>query len=372
MLSELLPAYMDYHRDLLFHQEPEVLFNGFFLALGAEVLLSQFSEADSDGGASSSEQLVQRSISRLNDYVGYRPVAILENRTCQPYPHEFVRPVPLFVRGAGVSAGPYFELVTRAIEILQDADPEVLRAASFELEQLAELSLDPRAYDFDHPVNRRPNYHFGGWDERSVSADGYYTRFVLRQVTLDSLLKRVDDRELIHDLGLSADELLTEAATVLAGTILMASGVSGWGPTAYSSDITLSTLMKPIAQYRDGFYQDRLDRLTGQHRERLEAEQQVRRQPFGAARQHLNAALAERRAAQVQHVQLARLYARMGYPDAATRQIDVVPAASARMICRIDCETTLGLRALRGGDLVQSMDVAHRVFDLIKRSIACG
>ena len=269
LLSELLPAYMDYHRDLLFHQEPEVLFNGFFLALGAEVLLSKreqtrvaevISEADSDGGASSSEQLVQRSISRLNDYVGYRPVAILENRTCQPYPHEFVRPVPLFVRGAGVSAGPYFELVTRAIEILQDADPEVLRAASFELEQLAELSLDPRAYDFDHPVNRRPNYHFGGWDERSVSADGYYTRFVLRQVTLDSLLKRVDARELIHDLGLSADELLTEAATVLAGTILMASGVSGWGPTAYSSDITLSTLMKPIAQYRDGFYQDGLER----------------------------------------------------------------------------------------------------------------
>ena len=30
--SELLPAYLDFHRDLLFHQQPELLFNGFFLA----------------------------------------------------------------------------------------------------------------------------------------------------------------------------------------------------------------------------------------------------------------------------------------------------------------------------------------------------
>ncbi|QDV46244.1 hypothetical protein Enr13x_61530 [Stieleria neptunia] len=373
LLSELLPAYMDYHRDLLFHQEPEVLFNGFFLARAAESVLRLYSEqASTDDDEDTTSGLVFQAICELNDFVGYRPVAVLENRRCQPYPNEFVRPIPLYVHGAGVSAGPYFELITQTIAILQDSDPDVLRSASFDFQQLAELSLDPRAYDFDHPVNRRPNYHFGGWDERSVNPEGYYDRFVLRQVTLDSLLKRVSDQEQVEIQGLSPDELMTEAATVLAGTILMASGISGWGPTAYSSDVTLSTLMKPIAEYRDAFYLDRLSKLTGDHRERLDAEQQVRRQPFGAARQNLNAALAERRAAQVQHVQLARLYARMGYPDAAGRQIDVVPAASARMICRIDCETTLGLRALRFGKLDQAMEVPQRVYDLIKRAIKCG
>ncbi|MCC9603452.1 hypothetical protein LOC67_23125 [Stieleria sp. JC731] len=382
LLSKLLPAYMDYHRDLLFHQEPEVLFNGFFFARAAEVLLRMYSEQEANQQDDGEEisiidsgvgaKLVHDAILELNDYVGYRPVAVLENRRVQPYENEFVRPIPLYVRGAGVSAGPYYELITLAVEILNDTDPSVLRAASFDFDQLAELSLDPRAYDFDHPVNRRPNYHFGGWDERTVTQEGYYSRFVLRQVTLDSLLARVGDADLVSRQGYNQDELFTEAATVLAGTILMASGISGWGPSAYSSDVTLSTLMKPIAEYRDEFYLDRLQRLTGDHRERLNEEQLVRRQPFGAARQHLNAALAERRAAQVQHVQLARLYARMGYPDAATRQIDVVPAASARMICRIDCEITLGLRALRSGKLDVALEVAPRVYDLLQRSIQCG
>ncbi|MCO8121183.1 hypothetical protein NHH03_05495 [Stieleria sp. TO1_6] len=372
LLSELLPAYMDYHRDLLFHQEPEVLFNGFFMARAAEALLGLYQQRDTAPSDESIVGLVHQAILDLNDFVGYRPVAILENRRCQPYPHEFVRPIPLYVQGSGVSAGTYDELISRTIIILEDTDPDVLRAASFEFDQLAELSLDPRAYDFDHPVNRRPNYHFGGWDERSVNAGGYYSRFVLRQVTLDALLSRVSDLELQEEQCLSEDELLTEAATVLAGTVLMASGVSGSGPAAYSSEVTLSTLMKPIAEYRDAFYLDRLAKLTGVHRDRLDAEQQVRRQPFGAARQHLNAALAERRAAQVQHVQLARLYARMGYPDAATRQIDVVPAASARMICRIDCEITLGLRALRSGEFDRAMQVPTHVYDLIKRAIKCG
>ena len=55
--------------------------------------------------------------------------------------------------------------------------------------------MDPRAYDFDHPVNRRPNYHFGGWDDRSVTEDGYYNRFVVRQVTMELLLSRLKVNE---------------------------------------------------------------------------------------------------------------------------------------------------------------------------------
>ncbi|MGI9470812.1 MAG: hypothetical protein ACR2NZ_04730, partial [Rubripirellula sp.] len=358
--SELLPAYLDFHRDLLFHQAPELLFNGFFMARAADALLA----VGLDGEDS---EVVQAAIDRLDDFVGYRPVAILENRTCQPYRHEMVCPVPLFVKDAGVSAGPYREIIELALESLRNTAPEILRSASFELDRMEELSLDPRAYDFDHPVNRRPNYHFGGWDERSISQDGFFDRFVLRQVTLDALLCRLSDAE--DD---EREEKMAEAATVLAGTMLMASGISGWGPGAYTSDITLGGLMKPIAAYRDAYYDDRMQQISGDHADRLDGEQKLRRQPFGAARQHLNAALAERRAAQLQHVQLARLYARMGYPDAAKRQTDTVSAASARMMCRIDCLMTLGLRAIRAGDLEDAIKVPATAFDLLKRAIECG
>ena len=37
----LLPDYLDYHSDLLFHQEPEGLFNGLFLGRAIEAVLRQ-------------------------------------------------------------------------------------------------------------------------------------------------------------------------------------------------------------------------------------------------------------------------------------------------------------------------------------------
>jgi hypothetical protein len=165
---------------------------------------------------------------------------------------------------------------------------------------------------------------------------------------------------------------MVESANVLAGTILMASGISGWGPGAYSSDITLSSLMKPIAQYRDAFYDSRMHVIGGKHGQRLTQESRLRHQPFGAVRQYLNASLANRRADQLQHVQLARLYARMGYAEAATKQLDTVPAASARMVCRIDCEMTTGLRRLREGNLEAASLVPESAFDLLRRAIQCG
>ncbi len=362
--SKLLPAYLDFHRDLLFHLEPEVLFNGFFLARCAEAVLAQVGEAAT---IEDENELVERIISQLNDYVGYRPVAVLENRACQPYAHEFVRPIPMILHGVGITAGPYRELIRRALKAITEAPEDILGAAAMDPNQIRELCLDPRAYDFDHPVNRRPNYHFGGWDERSIDGDGRYDRFILRSVTLDALLRRLDETT-----DLPADELLDEAASVLAGTMLMASGVSGWGPGAYSSDVTLRSLMVPIANYRDEFYRWRISQIGGQHGERLLAEAETRHQPFGAARQHLNASLARSRAVQLQHVQLARIYARMGYADAAATQADVVSAASARLMCRIDCCMTLGLRSLRAGDLPAAAEVPAASFDLIRRAIECG
>ncbi len=65
--------------------------------------------------------------------------------------------------------------------------------------------------------------------------------------------------------------------------------------------------------------------MSGPHAERLRAEAAALRQPFGGARQHFNQHLARRRAEQLQHVHLAELFARMGYTEAAARQVRIVP-----------------------------------------------
>lgn len=366
--SDFLPAYVDFHRDLLFHQAPEGIFNGFFLGRCLEAVLAV------GGRWEETDRIVSGAIRRLNDFVGFRPVAQLENRQCQPYPHEWLRPIPLFVASAGIAEIPYRNLISRTLEILRETDPSILRSANFDLDALDELASDPRAYDFDHPVNTRPNYHFGQWDPHLVDGDGRYRRFVLQQVTVDALLSRVDPQQPrpTNEHAPNRDELMTEAAAVLAGTMLMASGVSGWGPACHDSTVTLASLMAPIASYRDAFYGDLLRRMEGPHAERLRKEAELRRQPFGAARQHLNAALANRRATQLQHLHLARTYARMGYPDAAKRQADVVTVPSARLTCRIDCLLTLGVRDLREGRLEQAAEVPRQAIDLIRRGIECG
>lgn len=405
IFSCALPAYVDRHRDLLFHQEPEALFTGFFLGRLAERLLRALADHPEAGrndaldvvaddaardaataaqlGAGRAEQrltdaaplpeadqaLVDDAFAHLDDYVGYRPLAMLEQSPGAPYPGEWVRPIPLYIAAAGVSEGPYHQIISRAIEALRQTDPAILRAASFDPQRMTELALDPRAYDFDHPVHHRANYIFGQWDPDHLDADGYYDRYVVREVTLEALLSRVREEACAET---PAQQLLEEAASVLAGTILMGSGISGWGPSAHSSDVTLKSLMDPIATYRDEFYHDRIERLPQPHRQRLQAEMRLRRQPFGAARQHLNTRLAECRAEQLQHVQLARVYARMGYPDAAKKQADAVPVTSARIMCRIDCLLAGGLRRLRTGDLEAAAAVPEKVFSLLLRGIDCG
>ena len=178
----------------------------------------------------------------------------------QPYEHEWVRPVPLWIRGAGAAVGPYRELVETALAILDTADPAILLDATFALDQLDELAMDPRAYDFDHPVNKRPNYLFGQWDMNHLDNAGRSTRFVLQQVALDTMLERLNRRG-----GLPRREVLFEEAAVLAGTMSMGSGVSGDRPEAHDSTVTLATLLPKIAAYRDTFYEELLRKLTGEH-----------------------------------------------------------------------------------------------------------
>jgi hypothetical protein len=371
--DHLLPAYRSFHRDLLWHQSDEDLWRPLFLGRAFEAILLQ------GGPWSETSRIVEGALDTLNDYLGYRPVAVLESeRQMEPYRHERLRAIPLYIHGVGVAPGAYQELVERALAILSEADPDILQQAWFDPELVEELSLDPRAYDFDHPASKRPNHHFGQWDLHHVDNRGFYRRFVVQQITLDALLSRVDaspngngGKELSTPTA-TREERFFEAAAVLAGTILMASGTTGNGPGCHSSDVTLSTLLPHIAAYRDQFYEELLSRSAGAHAQRLRAEAQRMRQPFGGARQHLNQELARRRAMQMQHVHLAQLYARMGYTDAALHEAHAVRTASARMLCQIYCLLTAGHQAIDAHQLRSVSQSIPEIEDLLERGIECG
>ena len=356
----VLPAYRSFHEDLLFHQTDRDLFGPFFVGRVCEAILAVGPPWDED------ERLSSETVAKLNDFIGYRPVAVLENKRVEPYSHEWVRPIPIYVRGAGAALGKYRRVVNTALQLLKDTDSDILRAAQFDPELMDELAIDPRAYDFDHPVNKRPNYHFGQWDPHQIDNQGRYRRFVIQHVTLDTLMSRLQQG------SLPADELEYEAAAVLAGTMLMAAGTSGRGPEAHSSDVTLGTLLPQIADYRDAFYERLIEGTESQHRARLIEEAAELRQPFGGARQHLNAELARRRASQLEHVHLARVFARMGHAPAANKQVEVIPVVSARLACWIDCLLCSGNRGLDTGDLEAAEEVHGRAVDLLRRGIECG
>ncbi|MEX0714255.1 MAG: hypothetical protein WD278_18110 [Pirellulales bacterium] len=362
VLDGLLPAYRDFHRELLFHQSQADLFQPFFVGRAFEAALEQ-------GPAwHDRERIVAGALGRLNDFVGHRPVAVLRTaHKIEPYPHELVRPIPIYIRGAGVAVGRYQGVIEQALAILAASPPEIQEQSWFDLDLLDELAVDPRAYDFDHPVNKRPNYQFGQWDPHYIDNLGRYRRFVLQQVTLDALVDRVDSPG-----ELARGEALFEAGAVLAGVMLMAAGISGRGPDTHDSAVTLATLLPTIAGYRDAFYSALLQGLAGPHGQRLRAEAAALKQPFGGARQHLNQRLARLRAIQLQHVHLAQLFARMGYPQASSRQARVVPVASARLLCEINGRLTAAHHAIDRVQLEEAGRLLPEIEDLLQRAIECG
>lgn len=361
LLSHFPDAYRSFHHDLLAHLSDDQLWRPFLIGRVCEALLEERSAGDD------ADEILSGTIRRLNDYMGHRPVAVLEQQPCEPYAHEWVRPIPLYIRGVGVACGPYESVLSMALEILRGTDVSLLDRAWFDLDRVDEMALDPRAYDFDHPVNKRPNYHFGQWDPHHIDNRGFYRRFVLQQVTLDSLLARAGS--LPHR---DEEELLWEAAAVLAGTILMASGTSGHGPACHDSSVTLGTLLPHIAAYRDEFYEQLLERVQGEHGERLAKEAEKLRQPFGGARQHLNQEIAGRRAVQMQQVHLALIFARMGYPQAALRQAEAVQVPSARLVCRINCDLTASHAAIDDHRLDDVVGLLEEIEELTHRAIECG
>lgn len=362
VFDHLLSAYRQHHRDSLFHQPDAALFRPFFIARAFEATLAV------GGPWNETDRIVKEALDRLNDFLGHRPVAVLQtSQKIEPYPHEWVAPLPLFLRDAGVSIGRYQLLVQQALEILNATHGEILEHAYFDPELMDELSLDPRAYDFDHPVNKRPNYQFGQWDPHLVDNRGRYRRFVVQELTLEALWQRTQNPG-----NISTSEAIFEAGAVLAGTILMAAGISGRGPDTHDSGVTLSKLLPRIASYRDAFYKLHLARLEGPHGNRLREEAATLRQPFGGARQHLNGRLARLRATQLQHVHLAQLFARLGYAEASSRQARIVPVASARLLCEINGRLTGGHHDIDRGDLAHAATLLTEIEDLLRRGIDCG
>lgn len=365
------PAYRRHHADLLAHLTDGDLYTPFFLARVCEAVLARATSSLRPSASASADEeegpAVTAILDRLNDFVGYRPAAILETRIdADVYSHERVRPVPLFIRGAGVAWGRHRDLVSRALDILSATDRDILLDAGFDPEQLEELALDPRAYDQGHPVNKRPNYVFGEWDPHQVDGQGRYNRFVVRSVLLEALAQRIANTG-----GLSATEVLDEEAAVLAATILMAAGVTGPGPGAHDSTTTLATLRPRIARYRDAYYVRLLERLRGPHADRLRREA-AGRQPLAAARQHLNEYLARHRSAQAQQRQVALLFAEMGFADRARREAARIPAASARILSAIGAAGAEAQAAADRGDLAAAAQGPGKAQELLRRGIDCG
>ena len=361
-VDRLLPAYRDFHRDLLFHQTDDELFRPYFLARALQTVLRLRLAGTDD------VDLVPQALDKLNDFLGHRPTAVLQNdRKLEPYEHEWVAPLPVYVAGAGLAHDRYRLVLEKALAILSETDSEVLLQAYFDPALIEELAIDPRAYDFDHPVNKRPNYHFGQWDPHHIDGRGRYRRFVFQEVTLHAIWQRSQE-----EAEATADELLFEAGAVLAGTMLMASAVSGNGPDAHDSSVTLSTLLPRIVRCREEFYARLLQRVGGAHGDRLRAEAETLRQPFGGARQHLNQRLARLRAVQLQHVHLAQLFAKMGYAEAGRRQAQIVPVASARMLCEINGVITTIHQLVDRGQLPQAAAEVPEAVSLLHRAIECG
>ncbi len=368
---EFVPiAYRAHHVDLLAHQPDSMLYVAFFLTRSIEAVLRERAKSPAD----TPEKLAQASISTLNDYVGYRPIALLETRAqTEFYPHEKVCPIPMYFAGVGVAPGRYSDLIRVALDLLITTDANFHDEAGFDPSRLDELGIDPRAVDHFHPVSKRPNLLFGEWDPHRIDNRGNYRRFVLRQTTLDALMLWVDGGRAIGQSTASPyAERLFESAAVLAGTILMGAGVCGSGPTVYDSSVTLTTLVQRIAHYRDDFYRKLLESLPGPHGERLRSESAKRKQPFAGVRQFLNQSIAMDRATHLQERRLAIFFAAMGYAKAARERAAKIPAPSVRFGCAIRLNQTEAEFAAKAGRTADAARLLAEAEDMLRRGIDCG
>ena len=360
-LEQTLTAYRAHHADLLFHLDPAEYEQPFMFGCLFEAVLAQ------GGPWEETERVVDGAIAQLNDYVGYRPIAVLENgRQMELYPHERFRPLPIYIAGAGTAAGRYHDLVARTMAFLDEAPADLLEESHFHRAQLDEIAIDLRAHDHLHPVNKRTNYMFGEWDPHCIDVKGNYRRFIVRKIILDALADWVEQGK-----G-PREERLFDAAAALCGTMLMASSISGSGPETHNSTVSLTSLLPVVARRRDAFYARLMEQVAGARAKRLQREERKTQQPFGHVRQHLNMQLAQYGARQVQHRELAYLYARMGYVDAAREQAAAIPAASIRFECELQSRSAGALLQLRQGKLAEAAAQIQELEGILQRGIECG
>ena len=362
--DRVTPDYLEYHKDLLFHVEPNVLCQPFFIALLMESTLA----ALSDSSLTNDDQRSLSAVRRISTYVGYRPVAVLENeRQAEVYDHERYCPLPLYLKDSGVVEGRYHTLITAMLGFLEALPESMKNPAHFDLARLDELSLDIRSHDHLHPVNKRTNYMFGEWDPEVIDTKGFYRRFIVRNIILDSLQVWMET-----DSSIPLEERIFDASAVLAGTILMASAISGAGPETFDSNVSLTSLLPIVARQRDNFYQALINTADGPRRERLVASAEQTRQPFGHVRLQLNMHLSQYGARQVQHRHLSTLYASLGFPEPAREEALVIPCVSARFEAEIQSRTILIQHSVSGQDLPTAEKLVSECIDLLRRGIQCG
>lgn len=359
----LIPAYLDFHKDLLGFGHATTLCSPFAVARFCEAILQARAE-DEDA---SQQSTIRAALSKVNDYVGYRPTAVLEgNRATKPYAHEFVCPIPLYVQGAGTACGRYHDLMERAVLILGTIDESLRERFYFQIENLEEIALDPRGLDQEHPASYRPNYHFGLWDPHSLNERGCYRRLILHDLPLEIALKwatRADPPQ--------GTDPWFEAAAVLAGTMLM--GVAVWGPYpgALMSTTNISELLARIAKARDDFYLWLSSSRKEMHESTL-ANDAARGRPFDAVRQFLNTTLAEYRSSQVHASGLARIMAQLGAVDAAktaaARLRSSAAGLRAGIAIRLGAAESL-LRQKRLRDCLTELSESAR---MIRSAVECG
>ena len=368
---QTLSGYRAFHADLLGHCSESELINSFFLVRVFESTLRVIHSVDRQDGEPYPEaaKLAGQVVRELNDFVGYRPVALLETRsTGEAYEHEKHRPVPIYIKGTGVAFGPTMAMVERAFSFLGETSPRLLREAGIDLEQIEELSVDMRSYDHGHPANLRPNQVFGEWDPARIDLKGRFSRLVVRKLIMEA----IEEWSRFRGADSDADHAISESAAVLCGTILMASGVSGGYPGAHDSSKRLGDLLPGIARYRDQFYRELQERMPPSHLDRLRAEEKQVRQPFGKVRHFLNAWMARQRALQVQQQAMSTLFARLGLPGCSAREARKISVLAPRFMS----DMLAGMKLVRFEGEQGRIDTAVKrlpaIVQRLRQGIACG
>lgn len=360
----VLPAYEEFHKDLLLFNDPLSIYQPFYLGRVMEAVLHVHETCEDQN------RIAQEAVRLLNDYVGYRPVPVLETRRYEPYPHEKVCPVPLYIRGVGVAFCSYGPLIHWAVRILSEIPERIALQADFDFEQLEELAFDPRSLDFQHPVQHRPNYIYGSWDLHRLNQSGRFSRYVAQKAILDFLCRWIADQ--VAAGRADHQTIVFQAAGVLATTVLMAMGITGGSPSAIPSTENLGRLVNRIAFYREEVYrwlQQQAQSWLGLGKVSL---------PTGGSglftevRRSLNRSINDYRAREAHRSRFVQLMAELGQQDIVNRQINLIAGASGRMTTQILAAIHHCYALIREGKIEAAADQLPEVFRLVLRGIDCG